>query len=177
MLDRPKNRTDMRLDRLSIRARPPGNPIMYQVWDKLLFMHWPVSEELLRPLLPSRLRIDTFNGTAWIGVTPFTMPRLRPALLPTLPVVGTSHEINVRTYVHCEGVPGVWFLSLDASNPLAVLGARLGFALPYFLARITLEEQDRTIQFTSRRTHRELPRLRLRLRGATKRPCRRRWSS
>lgn len=144
---------------------------------KLLFMHWPVSEELLRPLLPSRLRIDTFNGTAWIGVTPFTMPRLRPALLPTLPVVGTSHEINVRTYVHCEGVPGVWFLSLDASNPLAVLGARLGFALPYFLARITLEEQDRTIQFTSRRTHRELPRLRLRLRGATKRPCRRRWSS
>ena len=43
---------------------------MHQTWDKQLFMHWPIAEELLCPLLPSRLSIDTFNGTAWIGVTP-----------------------------------------------------------------------------------------------------------
>ncbi len=72
-------------DRLAVRAPPPGWPIMYQSWGKLLFMHWPVPAELLRPLIPGRLAIDTFDGTAWIGVTPFTMWGLRPVLLPPLP--------------------------------------------------------------------------------------------
>src|SRR4029453_7759089 len=45
------------------------------------------------------------------------------------------------------------FFSLDASNLLAVLAARLGFHLPYFHARMTLEEEGSTIPFTSRRTH------------------------
>ena len=126
---------------------------MYQTWDKLLFMHWPVPVEQLRPLIPSRLNIDTFKGTAWISITPFTMRGIRPVLLPALPVVSSSHEINVRTYVHLEGVPGVWFFSLDASNPLAVLGARIGFHLPYFQARMSLRAEDDTIRFTSRRMH------------------------
>lgn len=126
---------------------------MYQTWAKLLFMHWPVSEEALRPLIPDPLTIDTFDDTAWIGITPFTMWGVRPRGVPALPLVSTSHEINVRTYVHHEGVPGVWFLSLDASNPLAMLGARLGFGLPYFQALMTLDEQDGRIRFTSRRLH------------------------
>ncbi len=126
---------------------------MYQSWGKLLFMHWPVPAELLRPLIPGRLAIDTFDGTAWIGVTPFTMWGLRPVLLPPLPVLSESHELNVRTYVHLDGVPGVWFLSLDANNPLAVLGARLAFRLPYFNARMSLERRDRTLHFASRRAH------------------------
>ncbi len=141
----------MEIDRLSIRTRPAGKPVMHQTWDKLLFMHWPIPKAELLPLIPRGLEIDTFGGTAWIGVTPFTMPRIRPPGLPAPPVVGRSHEINVRTYVHRRGVPGVWFLSLDASNPLAVLGARLGFSLPYFVARMSLEERDRTIRFASRR--------------------------
>lgn len=143
----------MEIDRQSIRARPPGKPIMYQTWAKLLFMHWPVPEDALRPLVPDRLAIDTFDDTAWIGVTPFTMWGVRPRGLPALPFVSTSHEINVRTYVHYEGVPGVWFLSLDASNPMAVLGARLGFGLPYFQALMTLDDRDQAIRFTSRRLH------------------------
>lgn len=143
----------MEVDRHSIRTRPSGAPIMYQTWAKLLFMHWPVSDETLRPLIPDPLTIDTFGGTAWIGVTPFTMYDVRLRGMPGLPLVSTTHEINVRTYVHHEGVPGVWFLSLDASNPLAVLGARLGFGLPYFQALMTLDEQDGRIRFASRRLH------------------------
>lgn len=126
---------------------------MQQSWDKLVFMHWPLPEEAIRPLVPDRLQIDTFGGTAWIGVTPLTIPELRAPGLPAPPLVGHSHEINVRTYVHYDGVPGVWFLSLDASNPVAVWGARFGFALPYFTARMSLEERDRTIRFSSRRMH------------------------
>jgi len=70
------------------------------------------------------------------------------------PFLSESHEINVRTCVHLDGTPGVWFVSLDANNPLAVLGARLAFHLPYFAARMSIERQDSTIQFASRRTHR-----------------------
>jgi len=143
-----------KVDRLAVRARPPGRPIMYQSWGELLFMHWPVPAHSLRPLIPEPLIIDTFDGVAWVGITPFTTWGLRPALLPTIPFLSESHEINVRTYVHLDGTPGVWFFSLDANNPLAVLGARLAFHLPYFAARMSIERQDSTIQFASRRTHR-----------------------
>jgi uncharacterized protein len=69
------------------------------------------------------------------------MRGIRPVLLPALPVVGQSNELNVRTYVHFNGVPGVWFFSLDASNTLAVLGARAAIGLPYFRARMRLQEK------------------------------------
>jgi hypothetical protein len=145
------------IDRLSIRTRPPGWPVMYQTWDKLLFLHWPVAAERLQPLIAPRLSLDTFEGQAWVSVSPFTMWGIRPVLLPPLPVVSQSHELNVRTYVHADGVPGVWFFSLDASNALAVLGARVALGLPYFRARMRLQEEHAGIQFTSIRTHHGAP--------------------
>jgi len=142
------------IERLSVRARPPGLPIMYQTWGELLFMHWPVPPRSLRPLIPEPLGVDTHDGAAWIGLTPFTMLGVRPVFAPALPFLSESHELNVRTYVHLDGVPGVWFFSLDANNPLAVLGARLAFHLPYFGASMGLERHDRVIRFASRRTQR-----------------------
>ena len=142
------------IERLSVRARPPGLPIMYQTWGELLFMHWPVPPRSLRPLIPEPLGVDTHDAAAWIGLTPFTMWGVRPVFAPALPFLSESHELNVRTYVHLDGVPGVWFFSLDANNPLAVLGARLAFHLPYFGASMGLERHDRVIRFTSRRTDR-----------------------
>jgi uncharacterized protein len=50
-------------------------------------------------------------------------------------------------------VPGVWFFSLDASNTLAVLGARVALGLPYFRAHMRLQEEHAGIQITSTRTH------------------------
>ena len=134
-----------KIDRLSVRSRPQGWPLMYQSWDKLLFMHWPMPVEALRPLIPDLLTIDTFEGTAWMGVTPFTMWGIRPVFSPSLPALSRSHELNVRTYVYVDGIPGVWFLSLDANNPLAVLGARLAFHLPYFTANMSLESETRPL--------------------------------
>jgi uncharacterized protein len=141
------------IDRLSVRERPPGSPIMYQTWGKLLFLHWRLPADVIRPLVPAGLELDLFDGSPWVGVTPFTMWGIRPAGLPALPLVSRTHELNVRTYVHRDGVPGVWFLSLDASNPLAVIGARVGFGLPYFRARMEVREDDASIRFVSRRAH------------------------
>jgi hypothetical protein len=126
---------------------------MHQRWDKLLFLHWPVAAEELRPLIPEPLEIDTHEGIAWLGVAPFTMSNLRPSFLPALPFVSRSHELNVRTYVHMDGIPGVWFFSLDASNPIAVLGARFAFSLPYFEALQSLTQSRDSIQFNSKRIH------------------------
>jgi uncharacterized protein YqjF (DUF2071 family) len=141
------------IDRMSPRNRPAGSPIMYQTWGKLLFMHWRFPAEVIRPHVPAGLELDLHDGSAWVGMTPFTMWGIRPVLLPALPFVSRSHELNVRTYVHRDGVPGVWFFSLDASNPLAVAGARLGFHLPYFQARMQLHEAGPEVRFESRRTH------------------------
>jgi uncharacterized protein YqjF (DUF2071 family) len=141
------------VDRLSVRTRPPGLPIMHQHWGSLLFMHWAVPANMLCPLIPDPLAIDTYDGLAWIGITPFTMWGVRPAFTPPLPSLSESHELNVRTYVHLDGVPGVWFFSLDANNAVAALGARVAFHLPYFNARMSLERRDRTIYFSSRRAH------------------------
>lgn len=141
-------------DRAAIRRRPGGWPIMYQVWDQLLFLHWPVDVKELRRLVPLGLEIDTWQGQAWIGVTPFTISGVRPPLTPAVPILSTSHEINVRTYVHRDGIPGVWFLSLDASNPLAVWGARVGYSLPYFRAAMQLHTADNQVDYRSVRNER-----------------------
>ncbi len=114
-------------------------------------MHWQMPVERLRPLIPGRLAIDTFEGRAWVGVTPFTISGARPVFTPPLPWVSDFHEINVRTYVHLDGVPGVWFFSLDANSLVAVMGAHTFFRLPYYHASINLEEQGGTIIYTSRR--------------------------
>jgi uncharacterized protein len=124
---------------------------MRQYWGKLLFMHWALDAELLRPLIPSRLSIDTFDGKAWIGVVPFTMWGIRASGLPPIPGTGAFHELNVRTYVHFNGVPGVWFFSLDAANRLAVWGARTFYHLPYFNAEMSLREQGNSIKYHSER--------------------------
>ncbi|HEX4883731.1 MAG TPA: DUF2071 domain-containing protein [Casimicrobiaceae bacterium] len=133
--------------------RPQGPPILHQSWSHLAFMHWPVAPELVRPLLPRGLALETFDGTAWLGLTPFRVSRMRPSLVPALPWVGDQIELNFRTYVRAGDIPGVWFFSLDATNPLAVYSARVGFRLPYFLASMTFERSGRVRRFRSRRTH------------------------
>lgn len=141
-----------------MRERPAGWPIMRQTWGKLLFMHWRVDEKLLRPLIPEALAIDTFDGSAWIGVVPFTMWGIRASFLPPFPGASAFHELNMRTYVHHQRVPSVWFLSLDAANKLAVWGARTFYYLPYFNAQMSLDQTGKTIRYSSlRKDHRGAP--------------------
>lgn len=112
-----------------------------------------MSEAALRPLVPDRLTIDTFDGSAWIAVTPFTMWDIRafPPYLPPVPGLSRMHELNVRTYVHVDNVPGVWFFSLDANSAVAVLTARTFFHLPYCNAEMSLDQKGETIIYSSRR--------------------------
>ena len=120
-------------------------------WRRHAFLHWPVEAERLARFLPDGLRLDTFEGRAWLGVVPFTMTGVRPRGVPALPYFSAFHELNVRTYVTDGEHAGVWFFSLDAANACAVAGARLAYGLPYRHARMTLEEDGPTSRYASRR--------------------------
>ena len=76
---------------------------MRQNWDNLLLMHWPVEPRVLRPLIPDGLEIDTFDGKAWIGITPFAVTHVRVLTLPPLPGLDSFIEVNARPYVHARG--------------------------------------------------------------------------
>lgn len=143
------------MDRLSPTKRPDGPPAGYHRWRSLLFLHWQVPVEQLRPLIHPRLSIDTFDGKALVGLVPFTMEGIRPTrFLPPVPGVSAFHETNVRTYVHLDGeAPGVWFFSLDAANAVAVAAARAGWSLPYFLATMSLEQDGSTVRYATRRRY------------------------
>ena len=130
---------------------------MKQIWHDLLFAHWPVPVEQVRPLVPLPLQIDTYDGQAWIGVVPFRMSGIRPRWLPALPWISAFPELNVRTYVIADNKPGVWFFSLDATNPVAVAVARRWYYLPYFRARMSCREVGDGIAYESHRIHRDAP--------------------
>jgi uncharacterized protein len=130
------------IDRITPTRQPNRRPVMRQSWRELLFLHWPVRPDLLRPLVPPQLDLDLFDGIAYIGLVPFTMTGVRPIGLPAVRGISNFHETNVRTYVHRDGRdPGVWFFSLDAANRLAVHLARTFFHLPYYHARMFLERE------------------------------------
>jgi uncharacterized protein YqjF (DUF2071 family) len=130
---------------------------MAQTWHDLLFAHWTVEAAALRPLLPAPLLPDSFEGRAYVGVVPFRMSGVRLRLLPPVPGVSAFPEINVRTYASHGGRPGVFFLSLDATNPLAVWAARRFFRLPYYRARISCRAEGEGVAYESRRAHRGFP--------------------
>ena len=131
---------------------------MKQVWHDLLFMHWPVAIEQLRPLIPTELEIESCEGSAWVGVVPFRMSGIRAHWMPPIPSTSAFPELNVRTYVRAGGKPGVWFFSLDAANSLAVVGARRFYHLPYFRARMKAKSGSHgEIQYDSHRIHRRAP--------------------
>ena len=137
------------IDRLSPCQRPERSNAGTQRWRELLFVHWPIPVEALRPLIPERLNIDTFEGVAYVGVVPFAMEGVRPWWMP----FGMSFlECNVRTYVHINGEPGVWFFSLEAASWLAVQAARIGWSLPYYFATMEMsaDGNDRSYRTTRR---------------------------
>lgn len=142
--------------RTSLRPRllPSGLWTIAQRWNDLLFAHWRVPAAQVEALLPAGLHVDTFDGSAWIGVVPFWMDRIRVRGLPSIPGARTFPEINLRTYVRDPrtGTPGVYFFSLDGASLLAVLTARSVYRLPYYWARMHIQEQpDQSFEFASSR--------------------------
>jgi uncharacterized protein YqjF (DUF2071 family) len=124
---------------------------MRQVWKDLLFLHWPVAPELLRPVIPEGLELDLFEGMAWIGIVPFDMQGVTARGCPAPKAFCDFPEINVRTYVKRDGIPGVWFFSLDVNKSLPVWAANTFFHLPYFKAEVSVQRENGRIQYQHQR--------------------------
>ena len=117
---------------------------MLQTWRRLTFLHWPYAPDRIRAFIPAGLQLDTFDNAAWIGLVPFE--------IFDCPGIPYFPETNLRTYVIApDGAPAVWFFSLDAARVLAVIGARLGYHLPYFWAKMRVTSENGVIHYQSRR--------------------------
>ena len=109
-----------------------ASPVMRHRWDDVAFLHWPCDRADVQRLLPAGVAVDTFDGRAWVSLVPFVLS-VRVAGVPR---TWTFPETNVRTYVMTpEGVPAIWFLSLDAAELLPVVAGR-AYGLPYIWARM-----------------------------------------
>jgi uncharacterized protein YqjF (DUF2071 family) len=137
---------------------PSGPWVMGQTWVDLLFAHWPVDPEVLRPAVPAAVPIDTFDGSAWLGITPFEVVAARPRLTLPLPWLSGFPELNVRTYATIDGRPGIWFFSLDAARIPAVIAARALYRLPYHHADMSVTHSDGRISYRSVSATSERPR-------------------
>ncbi len=115
-----------------------GKWLMAQTWQHVLFAHWPVQPALIRPMLPDGVEPDTFEHQAWLSVVAFDISDVHLRGWPALPGISRFPEINLRTYVRCAGQPGVWFISLDCPNRLAIALARPWYLLPYRYSPLSL---------------------------------------
>ncbi|AHF99162.1 hypothetical protein HALLA_10190 [Halostagnicola larsenii XH-48] len=121
-------------------------------WRQLLFENWPIDPDVMDAHLPATLTPDEYDGSAWLSIVPFTNVAVRPRGVPKSLGIRLP-ELNVRTYVTHDGVPSVYFFSLDAQGISSVLGARVFHHLPYYYARISLAVEDGRVAFSSNRRH------------------------
>lgn len=126
--------------------------VMRQTWNELTFLHWRYEPRVVRPLVPRELELDLFDGAAWVGLVPLLITGLTPPRWRALPWISRFPETNVRTYVVDRlGRRGVWFFSLDAAPLAAVAGARIGYGLPYFWAKMRVRADSQGVRYRSRR--------------------------
>jgi uncharacterized protein len=126
-----------------ITAGPPhivARPVMLQGWHDLTALHWRYDPADVQPLLPPGFVVDTFDGSAWVGLIPFHMRRIRLPGLPPFGPLSTFPETNIRTYiVDPTGRRGVWFFSLDITRLLPTVVARVGYRLPYCWSTMSID--------------------------------------
>jgi len=144
---------------------------MSQSWDHLLFAHWVVPFNKLRAVVPPQLELDSYEGNCYVGVVPFAMRDVRPRYSPSVPWLSNFLELNLRTYVKdprmiiTQTVPGatprdvhkgdggVYFFSLDCSNPVAVEIACKLYHLPYYNALMGMRLEGEIVHYESVRRH------------------------
>lgn len=121
-----------------------------QTWQDIVFLHWPVCENELRPYVPDPLVIDQYDGYAWISVVFFQTNDSRLRSFTSRVSYPVFHQLNVRTYVKFGEEPGVYFFTLSANSPLIVKGGQL-LGLPYVQTEMAITKRNKQTSFTSMR--------------------------
>ncbi|KOS64852.1 DUF2071 domain-containing protein [Lysinibacillus agricola] len=122
--------------------------IMTQIWQDVLFLHWPVSPKELEQYIPQELQLDLYENKAWLSVVLFKVKGQRLKFLPPLPGIDSYFQLNVRTYVTYSGMKGIYFFNLDVTNRFIVQIATKG-SLLYRHSKISLKQKGNNFSFTS----------------------------
>ena len=126
--------------------------VLSMTWEDLVFLHWPVPPEALRPLVPRPLPIDTRDGSAWLSIVAFRMRRFRPLTVPLPGDRMAFGQLNVRTYATVAGRPGIVLLDVSVGHRLVAAATRLTLRLPYRHADVRIEGLDGATVFSSIRS-------------------------
>lgn len=116
-----------------------GEPLFLADWVDTLMVHFEVDPIALQQATP--FPIDLFNSRAFVSLVFFTMRRMRPRLGGfigewLMRSLATHEFLNVRTYVKCDGEPGICFVAEWLPNALSVRIGPTAFGLPYRLGRM-----------------------------------------
>ncbi|MFM9070551.1 MAG: DUF2071 domain-containing protein, partial [Acidimicrobiaceae bacterium] len=80
-----------------ICPQPVRRAVMKQGWSDLAYIHFRYSVDEVARILPDGLEVDVCDGSAWVGLIPFSMRGIGVPGLPAVPYFGSFAEINVRT--------------------------------------------------------------------------------
>lgn len=120
-------------------------------WSELSLVHWPYDPAVIQTFLPDTLVVDVKDGAAWVGLVPFHCTIRLPGF-PRIPWASSFEEMNIRTYVRGpDGIPGVWFITLDAARLGAVLIARATYGLRYYWSKMSFIRVGDVVTYSSRR--------------------------
>jgi uncharacterized protein YqjF (DUF2071 family) len=109
--------------------------LQHQRWENLLFMHYPLPAEQLRPLVPNTLAEWNFHGVP-----------------PTAGARRGFAELNLRTYVKVGDRSGVYFFSIDsAAGAFDDWLAREIFNVPYIDSDVSVRPDGDGYRFECRR--------------------------
>lgn len=114
-----------------------------QLWENIFFVHWRISPDQIKPYIPMPLKVDTFNGFAWISAVCFQASQSQMRTLP-IDLINPVFQLNIRTYVTLQDTeePGVYFFRLLLNNKMAVKGANVVFHLPFSYANANFSSEE-----------------------------------
>lgn len=140
----------------AVRHEPLRRTWLRNTWRDLVYVHWPFDPEVVEAALPDRLRVDTFDGRAYVSLIPFQMTDAMVRGLPAIRRVSDFAETNVRTYVvDSKGHRAIWFFSLEATSLPIVAFARWMLGFPYVWSRMSIRrtggEHDGTRRYRTER--------------------------
>ena len=94
-----------------------SRPAMHHRWDLLTFLHWRYDPAVVQRLLPPGLTVQTFDGSAWVGLVPFMM-QVRGPIGPELL---RENGFTVAAFALTETAMTLDELSADPPERLALV--------------------------------------------------------
>ncbi|HEU4963839.1 MAG TPA: DUF2071 domain-containing protein [Bacilli bacterium] len=111
---------------------------VYQEFQNVVFCHYPLDTEVLRPHVPQELPLDAFEGKAYVSLVGLLLRDCHLRWNKLFPL--NFQQLNVRTYVTIDGKPGVYFLSMDANSWLMTTVGRVFYDMAYYHAQASSKQ-------------------------------------